>query len=85
MFTTARKFKGLESNIVILIDIDKSTFENKTNPLLFYVATSRAKVHLDLIFLGDDNAYLHMISKFLSEETRYPKVEFIKRLNIKVI
>lgn len=85
LFTTARKFKGLESNIVILVDIDKSTFENKINPLLFYVATSRAKVHLDLIFLGDDKAYLHMISKFLSEETRYPKAEFIRRLNIKVI
>lgn len=47
-FTTCRKFKGLEAEAVILIDIDRSTFDNR-NVLLFYVGTSRARTRLEMI------------------------------------
>lgn len=47
-FSTCRKFKGLEADAVILIDIDKECFYDD-NVLLFYVGTSRARINLDLI------------------------------------
>lgn len=43
LFTTARKFKGLESDVVIIIDIDKDSFADGKAKCVFYVATSRAK------------------------------------------
>lgn len=49
LFTTVRKFKGLESDVVICIDVDEDTFVNDTNRSLFYVGTSRAKTWLDIV------------------------------------
>lgn len=49
LFTTVRKFKGLEAMAVICIDIDSETFENDRNRNVFYVGTSRAMSYLDLI------------------------------------
>lgn len=51
-FTTASKFKGLESRAVIIIDIDKSCFSNEDKKRLFYVACSRATQDLSLLFCG---------------------------------
>ena len=48
-FTTCRKFKGLEADAIILVDMDKSTFESDINSKIFYVGTSRAKLYLHLI------------------------------------
>ena len=50
-FTTCRKFKGLEADAVILVDIDEDTVlgnEGK-NVLLYYVGTSRAHLWLDMV------------------------------------
>ena len=49
LFTTVRKFKGLEAMAVICVDIDRETFENDRNRNVFYVGTSRAMSYLDLI------------------------------------
>ena len=49
LFTTVRKFKGLEAMAVICIDIDSETFENDRNRNVFYVGASRAMSYLDLI------------------------------------
>ena len=54
MFTTASKFKGLESTVVIVTDIDESSFQNEEAKRLFYVACSRATQKLCLIVDGDD-------------------------------
>lgn len=54
LFTTARKFKGLESAVIIIIDVDASTFESFESRSLFYVGTSRAKDFLDIIVMLDD-------------------------------
>ena len=57
---TVRKFKGLEADAVILIDVDQSLWKVSNNPydpspgLLFYTAASRAKHELRII--GDMNA-----------------------------
>lgn len=48
-FTTSRKFKGLESNAIIIIDIDSSIFSNDIEKNNFYVAASRAKQRLTIL------------------------------------
>ena len=37
LFTTARKYKGLEADVVIIIDIDKNTFKDDTEKRVLYV------------------------------------------------
>ena len=53
-FTTASKFKGLESHIVIIIDIDEKSFSDEERKRIFYVACSRATHGLALFINGDD-------------------------------
>jgi len=45
-FTTCRKFKGLEADAIVLVDIDRSIFENEVAKRIFYVGTSRARFAL---------------------------------------
>lgn len=54
LFTTARKFKGLESDIVFIIDLDSKSFDNDEERRVFYVAASRAKNQLELVSNLDD-------------------------------
>lgn len=54
LFTTAKKFKGLESRVIIIIDIDESSFNDEKKKRNFYVACSRATQYLSLIISGDD-------------------------------
>ena len=51
LFTTARKFKGLESDVVILIDVDDKLFSSDEGRRLFYVGASRAKHFLNIAAL----------------------------------
>lgn len=53
-FTTAKKFKGLESRVIIIIDIDETSFSDEKKKRNFYVACSRATQYLSLIINGDD-------------------------------
>ncbi len=54
-FTTAKKFKGLESKVVIIIDIDNKCFADESAKRAFYVACSRATHNLHLFLTGDDD------------------------------
>lgn len=54
LFTTAKKFKGLESRAVIIVDIDEECFNNERKKKDFYVACSRATQYLTLLVNGDD-------------------------------
>lgn len=47
-FTTCRKFKGLEADVIILVDIDKDDLLKGGDQIL-YVGSSRARYHLDLL------------------------------------
>jgi hypothetical protein len=46
-WTTSRKFKGLEAEVVILVDVDDKTYEE--DKLVFYVGASRAKYVLVIV------------------------------------
>ncbi len=54
LFTTAKKFKGLESRVIIVDDIDESSFNDEKKKRNFYVACSRATQFLALVVEGDD-------------------------------
>lgn len=50
LFTTCRKFKGLEAEAIIITDLDGDVLLNSDKRLLFYVGASRAKFDLNLVF-----------------------------------
>ena len=54
-FSTCRKFKGLEADAVILVDVTLEIFEEE-NSLIYYVGTSRARLWLDIITTMDNEA-----------------------------
>lgn len=55
--TTCIRYKGLEANSIVLIDLDKDSFVGRKG-MEFYVGTSRAKQHLDLVCcLVEDEYY----------------------------
>jgi len=49
LFTTVRKFKGLEAKVVILVDVSDATFRTEECRRLFYVGSSRARHELYII------------------------------------
>lgn len=53
-FTTSMKFKGLESRVIVVTDIDESCFSNEDKKRNFYVACSRATQRLALFINADD-------------------------------
>ncbi|WP_311146645.1 nuclease-related domain-containing DEAD/DEAH box helicase [Stomatobaculum longum] len=65
LFTTCRKFKGLEADVVILLDVDKTTFE-QDNVLLFYVGTSRARIKLEIVAVLSDDDCKDILSSVLN-------------------
>lgn len=43
LFTTVRKFKGLEGKIIILVDVTSNTFRDKIKKHIFYEGSYHAK------------------------------------------
>ncbi len=85
LFTTARKFKGLESDVIIVIDVDQDTFVDDENKRLFYVGASRAKHYLDIIHCGDEDDLKALANELAGEESKRPLVDIAKGLNVKPI
>ena len=54
-FTTCRKFKGLESDAVVLIDVDKESLIEEEARLIFYVGSSRAILRLSIVAELEEN------------------------------
>lgn len=69
LFTTARKFKGNESDIVIVVDINEESLWNDNGKKLFYIAVSRAK-HI---------AEVHCVMDRTEEESLYRSISREKR------
>ena len=86
-FTTCRMFKGLEAEAVILVDVDKETFigsneNNEDNVMLFYVGTSRAKLHLDIITQMDSDDCRDVLESLGKEKIgKNTKRDLAKALN----
>lgn len=81
-FSTCRKFKGLEADAVILVDLDEETF-NSHNVLLYYVGTSRARLRLEIVTMLSDDACTDILQNRLSVKNKIknPKRELAGKLN----
>ena len=68
--TTASKFKGLESKVVIITDIKEDCFTDEYKKRLFYVACSRATQQLFLLIDGDA-AQIDRIADSIDKNRRF--------------
>lgn len=82
LFTTCRKFKGLEADAVILSDVDKYTFERE-NALIFYVGASRARIKLEITAILDDEDCRQILSEVMGIQgkIRRAKKDFAGAIN----
>jgi len=69
-FTTSRKFKGLESRVVIVTDIDESCFRDEAKKRNFYVACSRATQKLCL-FINADEPRIKSMANLINTRSRF--------------
>ena len=81
-FTTCRKFKGLESDTVILIDLVPETFKGE-NKQLFYVGSSRAKLNLEMITSMNDHQCLTALNNLNYQKIRQNKLKVCMALALK--
>ena len=83
-FTTCRKFKGLESDIIIVVDIDRDTFKDDGEQLM-YVGTSRARFKLSCIINMTEDECLSLMDKRDIKYNRNIYKSFATAFNAKVL
>lgn len=83
-FTTCRKFKGLESDVIIVVDIDNKTFADEGEQLM-YVGTSRARFKLSCIVNMSEEDCLHLMEVRDIKHNRNTLKSFATAFNAKVL
>ncbi len=83
-FTTCRKFKGLESDVIIVVDIDKDTFDDDGEQLM-YVGTSRARFKLSCIINMTDEECIEIMEDRKIKHNRNTLKSFATAFNAKVL
>ena len=85
LFTSARKFKGLEAKVVILVDVDAKTFSIEEEKRVFYVGASRAKHYLDIFTCLDDAEVAKMaVAINDGKNVKNPKATIGSKLKVKI-
>lgn len=69
LFTSVRKFKGLEAKAVLLIDINVERLTDELHKRLVYVGASRANTYLQMAFYNSTENYIPIISHLSDEST----------------
>lgn len=85
LFTTSKKFKGLESNVVILVDFNSNIISTDELTRLFYVSTSRARQLLDIFYYNMDNDIKLLGDKIEGEQNAYIKISKMFKVRINEI
>lgn len=85
MFTSSRKFKGLESDVVIIVDVDDSCFLDDEKRRVFYVESSRAKHFLDIVSVMDDQHVNNMVVQLTGEEKKNARLALASFLKVKLV
>lgn len=79
LFTTAIKFKGLESKVIIVIDIDESAFNSEEKKRIFYVACSRATQRLSLFINSDEKGIKNIADNICGTKRFTPQGKIIMK------
>ena len=85
LFTTAKKFKGLESKAVIIIDVDKENFDDDEKRRDFYVACSRAVQNLSIIIDANNDELINIAKSTGLKMTMPAKGKILLKTKSKVI
>ena len=78
-FSTCRKFKGLEADAVILVDVDETTFnpdkmyKDSDTIFLYYVGASRARLRLEILAQLSDEECTNILQKTLNHRSKIRK------------
>lgn len=78
--STCRKFKGLEADAIILIDVTADTFEG-CSKLMFYVGASRARFRLSVICNMAEDDCIKALNELEIPEGKKPKKALAAALN----
>lgn len=85
--TTAKKFKGLEADLVVICDLDWNKMDDAAYRKLFYTACSRAKHKLYIVSPAiediDINFVLEQLTDKDSKRKLRGKIRFFKQFNLK--
>jgi superfamily I DNA/RNA helicase len=87
LFTTARKFKGLEAKAIMVIDVTLKSFASSDKRRLAYVACSRARHILRIAALNDvDSSAFGDLLNFINPDRHVPnnKKGLARLLNVKI-
>ena len=79
-FTTCRRFKGLEADAIVLLDVSKESLIGK-DKLLFYVGASRARLKLCIVAQLSDDECSEVAKALGRSSTRKPKKALATVLN----
>ena len=85
LFTTAKKFKGLESNIVILVDFNSDVIATDELTRLFYVSTSRARQLLDIFYYNINDDIKLLSDKIDGDQNSFVKISKMFKVRINEI
>lgn len=79
MFTTCRKFKGLEADAIIIVDLTKKYLDS--SDLNFYVGASRARFYLNILCQMSDEDCIEVLKYFDKIPAKKPKKALAAALN----
>ena len=82
-FTTCRKYKGLEADVVIMVDLDNDTFSQNAEQIM-YVGSSRARYKLYLITNIYDEDCKNILESKEIKKSKNPKKAFATLYNSKL-
>ncbi|MBS5622564.1 MAG: ATP-binding domain-containing protein [Clostridium sp.] len=87
MFTSSRKFKGLESDVAIIVDVDvdDSCFLDDEKCRVLYVGLSRTKHFLDIVSVMDDQHVNNMVVQLTGEEKKNARLALASFLKVKLV
>ena len=81
-FTTCRKFKGLEADVILLVDVDKGVF--LTDAInIYYVGTSRARFALNIVAKISSEDCAEILESYGKTASKRPEKALASFLNAK--
>lgn len=81
-FTTCRKYKGLEADVIIIVDLDNDIFAKNAEQVM-YVGSSRARYELFLICNLSENECENFIKKHNAKKGKIIEKSFATLFNAK--